>query len=104
MPSVRGTRVERIACDEEERTREGYELELHYRFATKADGMAACETAASSTSGGQELLQLFNGPQAGLWRVNRVWRRSEHKGFRIDAKTGFWARKPGEEDRNDDIE
>jgi hypothetical protein len=38
MSTVKGIRVDRITCDEEERTREGYELELYYRFATGADG------------------------------------------------------------------
>jgi ATP-dependent helicase YprA (DUF1998 family) len=104
MPAVRGKRVERITCDEEERTREGYELELYYRFATRSDGVAACDMAVTSTPGGQELFRLFYGPQASLWRVNRGWRRSEHKGFRIDSKSGYWSRKPGEGDRDGDID
>lgn len=104
MPAVRGKRVERITCDEEERTREGYELDLHYRFATKSDGTSACETATSVTPGGEELFRLFYGPQASLWRINHGWRRSEHRGFRIDSKTGFWSRKPGEDGRNGDID
>ncbi|HEX5482648.1 MAG TPA: helicase-related protein [Terriglobia bacterium] len=39
MSAVRGTRVERITCDEEERVREGFHITTHYRFAPGPDGM-----------------------------------------------------------------
>jgi superfamily II DNA/RNA helicase len=104
MPTVKGMRVERITCDEEERTREGYELELHYRLASGADGRAIQEKAVAATAGGQELLSLTYGPQASLWRVNRGWRRSDQRGFSMDSKTGFWVRRPGDDDREGDID
>src|ERR1019366_4044538 len=40
MGTVRGFRVERITCDEEERLREGFEIETKYRFAPGPDGRA----------------------------------------------------------------
>lgn len=104
MATVRGIRVERITCDEEERTREGYELDLYYRFAAGTDGNPICEKGISSGVGGHELLQLVHGPQANLWRVNRKWRRSDQSGFSMDGKTGFWVRRPGDDDRAGDID
>jgi hypothetical protein len=101
MTTVRGNRVERITCDEEERTREGYDLTTHYRFATGPDGQSVIERAATSTDGGLVLCDLLMGPQADLWRVNRRWRRSEQKGFTLDKNTGFWSKKPSEEGPSD---
>jgi ATP-dependent helicase YprA (DUF1998 family)/very-short-patch-repair endonuclease len=104
MPTVKGIRVERITCDEEERTREGYEFELFYRFASGPDGKAIRERAVASTAGGEDLLTLTYGPQASLWRVNRGWRRSDRRGFSLDSKTGFWVGRPGEEGAKGDID
>jgi very-short-patch-repair endonuclease len=104
MPMVKGIRVERITCDEEERTREGYDLELHYRLASGTDGIAIHEKAVAATAGGQQLLILTYGPQASLWRVNRGWRRSDQKGFSMDGRTGFWVRRAGDDDREGDID
>jgi superfamily II DNA/RNA helicase/very-short-patch-repair endonuclease len=104
MATVKGIRVDRITCDEEERTREGYELELYYRFATGTDGKEVCDRATASSPEGVDLLHLTHGPQADLWRVNRKWRRSDQRGFSMDSKTGFWVRRPGDDDRAGEID
>ncbi len=101
MTTVRGKRVERITCDEEERTREGYDLALQYRFAAGADGQATFEQGRTAAQGGEVLADIVVAPQAGLWRVNRRWRRSEQKGFTLETTTGYWAKKPGEEGPQD---
>src|SRR5205823_10718142 len=31
-------------------------------------------------------------------------RRSEQRGFNLDSKTGFWAKKPGDDDLTGDVE
>jgi hypothetical protein len=104
MTTVRGRRADRITCDEEERTREGYELAVHYHFSTVTDGTSVVDKAATRAEGGQDLLHLTHGPQAELWRVNRKWRRSDQRGFNLDSKTGFWAKKPGDDDLPGDVE
>jgi len=101
MTTVRGRRVERITCDEEERTREGYEVATHYRFATGSDGQQTVDSGKAETKGGDVVAELTFGPQANLWRVNRRWRRSEQKGFTLETKTGYWSKKPGEEGPRD---
>ena len=104
MSTVKGIRVDRITCDEEERTREGYELELYYRFATGTDGKEICDKGSVQSPNSTELLRLTHGPQANLWRVNRKWRRSDQRGFSMDSKTGFWVRRPGDDDRAGEVD
>ncbi len=104
MSTVRGYRVERITCDEEERVREGFEIETHYRFAPGPDGRPLQQIAVTTDADGNELLRLSFAPQSELWRVNQKWRRSEHAGFTLDMKTGYWARRPGDDDQAPDIE
>jgi hypothetical protein len=101
MTTVKGKRVERITCDEEERTREGYELSLQYRFAPGSDGQPIVDRARTTLPGGEELCELAVAPQADLWRVNRKWRRSDSRGFTLETTTGYWAQKPGEEGPKD---
>jgi hypothetical protein len=93
MATVRGFRVERITCDEEERVREGFEIETRYRFAPSPDGKSLQQQAAAQRDDGRELLQLTFAPQAEIWRVNQRWRRSDRPGFTLDTKSGYWARR-----------
>jgi very-short-patch-repair endonuclease len=102
MGTVRGFRVERITCDEEERLREGFEIETKYRFAPAPDGRALQEQATVNDADGHNLLQLTFAPQAELWRVNQRWRRSDRPGFTLDTKTGYWARRPDDDDHAPD--
>jgi hypothetical protein len=104
MTAVRGNRVERITCDEEERVREGFFIETFYRFAPGPDGRALQERAVTTSAGGRELLLLTHATQATLWRVNHRWRRSDQNGFTLDKKTGYWARRPGDDDHAPDME
>jgi hypothetical protein len=102
MTTVRGFRVERITCDEEERLREGFEIETKFRFAPSPDGRALQQRAAAQDAEAHELLQLTFAPQADLWRVNQRWRRSDRGGFTLDLKSGYWARRPDDDDRAPD--
>jgi hypothetical protein len=101
MTTVKGKRVERITCDEEERTREGYELSLQYRFSAGTDGQSIFDKARTTLSGGEALAEFVVAPQADLWRVNRRWKRSDSRGFTLETTTGYWAQKPGEDGPKD---
>ncbi len=79
MPNVRMRRRERITCDEEERLRKGYQLEVFYRFAGPAGRKVA---------GADELLELEYGPSATVMIVNHGWRVRHGGGFRIDLGSG----------------
>jgi ATP-dependent helicase YprA (DUF1998 family) len=104
MTAVSGTRVERITCDEEERVRQGFHITTHYRFARGPDGRDLAERAVVAGEEGRELMRLIHAPQAALWRVNHKWRNARDNGFAMDAKTGYWARNPAEDDHAGDIE
>jgi ATP-dependent helicase YprA (DUF1998 family) len=98
MTAVRGSRVERITCDEEERVREGFHVTTHYRFAPGTDGKTLQQRAIAASKDGNEILCLTHAPRAVLWRVNHRWRRSQQNGFTLDKKTGYWARRPDDDD------
>jgi ATP-dependent helicase YprA (DUF1998 family) len=104
MTAVRGSRVERITCDEEERVREGFKITTHYKFAPRSDGQPLKEDYATTGAGGAEIMRVLHAPQATLWRVNQRWRRSTQKGFTLDTKTGYWARRPDEDGQGADME
>jgi hypothetical protein len=99
MPSVSGRERSRITSDEEERIRQGYDIETYYEFAGD-DGAVRLATVKHAE---QSLLILTLARHARLYRVNHGWRRSAlaHQGFMLDAN-GRWARRPEDEDLEDD--
>ncbi|NOZ28512.1 MAG: DEAD/DEAH box helicase [Chloroflexi bacterium] len=92
--------AERITCDEEERVREGFRITSHFRFAPAPGGVRRYEAEARDAEG-RTLLHLVLGPAATLWRLNHGWRRSHERGFHLDVRKGYWARRP-DAHRNDD--
>jgi hypothetical protein len=96
MATVATQRIERITSEEEERTRQGYHLTLHYRFAPDAGGTRRTTVTAHDASDAA-LLALTYAPAAMLWRINHRWRRSQTDGFTLDLTRGTWAKRPGDE-------
>ncbi len=93
VENVSTQRVLRITSDEEERTRQGYEMQTTVQFA-EADDQLRVVTAEVKAED-EPLLSLQYAPAATVWRVNLGWRRRKEKsiyGFNIDAATGFWSK------------
>ena len=93
IENVSTQRVLRITSDEEERTRQGYEMHTTIQFA-EADGQLRV-LAAEVMEQDRKLLTLKYAPAATVWRINLGWRRRREKsihGFNIDTTTGFWSR------------
>ncbi|MBI3969731.1 MAG: DUF1998 domain-containing protein [Chloroflexi bacterium] len=87
QPTVRASRWARITSDEEERSREGYHITTHYRFAPGVDP----KQASVQDTGGAALMEITFAPRAELWRINHGWRRAaQRNGFTIDQETGRW--------------
>jgi len=87
--------VERITCDEEERLREGYNLEVHFRFNLGDENVDRLQGVVVGADG-QPLLSLTYGPSATLWIVNTGWKRERDKGFSLQLSTGEWQRRQQE--------
>ena len=91
MQNVDCRRVDRINSDEEERTRQGYELRTAVRFAEGPSGPALA--TAEILAGGAKVGSLAYGHAAEIWRLNLGWRRrakDASDGFLIDTETGVW--------------
>ncbi|MCC6790988.1 MAG: DUF1998 domain-containing protein, partial [Thermomicrobiales bacterium] len=97
--TARARPYDRISSDEEDRSREGYEITTHYRFAQGvAPEKAVVRGASSAGGGGTDLMRVEFAPRADLWRINHGWRRSAHKqGFSIDPQSGWWGRREEDE-------
>ncbi|MGH8014194.1 MAG: helicase-related protein [Candidatus Binataceae bacterium] len=91
MAVVRAAGRQRISSEEEERRREGYEIDTHFRgleprLASLVDDLGESKGVAAYLMGAE------------LWRINHGWKRGrttngatvKHGGFAIDAKTGKW--------------
>lgn len=88
---ARARPADRITCEEEERSREGYDIVTAWRSADQP--IRAVIVAADGTA----LAELGVCEQAELWRINQGWTRSVERGrpagFAIDPTNGRWARR-----------
>ncbi len=109
IETVETVPVERISINDEDRQRQGFELQTTYRFLPGPDGHIAQQRSAimaGSASDPETLAELTYAPAAQIWRINRGWRRRKNKdqlGFYINPITGQWSRKdePGAADEPD---
>jgi superfamily II DNA/RNA helicase len=86
--------VERISINDEERQRQGFELQTTYRFLPGPDGLVQ-RTDAEVRQGEEVLARLTYAPAARIWRINRGWRRRKDKkqlGFYINPVSGVWSK------------
>lgn len=81
MPNVVLRRRERITCNEEERVRQGYLVEMAYCF-PESDGTQEIVKARAG-----ELLELQYLPSATIFNINRGL-RANPKGFLVNLDTG----------------
>jgi hypothetical protein len=92
-----GTRqAERITANDEERRRQGFDLQTTFSFA-RTTGM----TLRSVADKRGEVLSATFAPASTVRRINKGLRRRQDEsdiGFWIDAKSGYWASAPGEQD------
>jgi very-short-patch-repair endonuclease len=99
MHNVATRRRDRINSDEEERQRQGFELETGVRFAVR-DGRPSMRTAEVSTDA-EVLATLTYADTATLWRANVGRRRRanpEQRGFMLDIDRGYWAKESDDDD------
>lgn len=81
--------VERISCEEEERTGQGFEIDNYFSFPKGIEHTKRIEVKAAD----QPLLHLIYGRSARLIQLNRRWRISTNDtGFTIGTRSGRWKR------------
>ncbi|MBN1159075.1 MAG: DEAD/DEAH box helicase [Bacteroidales bacterium] len=86
---------ERISCEEEERTREGFEITQYFNYPK------GIESTVQSIvkEGNQPLLRIIFCQATQLIQVNHRWKRSKDaNGFYIDDRNGRWLRQKELED------
>lgn len=88
LNEVEGTPQDRISCEEEERTSQGFEMNQYFRY---INGMSSTKQSVIK-NGDQPLLNIIYGPTTELIQLNRKWKRGQDDGFNIDKRNGRWLR------------
>lgn len=91
IENVSTRRAERITANEEERVRQGYEMQTTLQF-SEQDGKLQVRPAELKDTDGV-VLELQYGSAATVWRMNLGWRRRKEKsllGFMINPVNGQW--------------
>ncbi len=83
----RAEEVDRISCEEEERTSRGFEIRTF--FSIDGDGFDRMKKAAAYT-GDTPLLNLRFIPAARLIHINNKWRSQRIEGFPFGMTSGNW--------------
>ncbi len=94
--------TDRITANDEERQRQGFDLQTTFVWATR-DGALDVRNA-SVADAASEIARLAYGPGASIIRLNKGLRRRADKslvGFKIDPVHGFWAKNEDDEDAVD---
>ena len=91
IENVSTRRAERITANEEERVRQGYEMQTTIQFGEQDGNLQVLHAELKDATG--PVLALQYGSAATVWRMNLGWRRRKEKsllGFMINPVTGHW--------------
>ena len=91
--------AERITANDEDRQRQGFEIQTVFTWSQRDGGPDVTEAVASDDDG--PILSLSYAPGANVSRLNKGLRRRKEKtifGFGIDPATGRWTGSPVEGD------
>jgi len=103
IENVSTSPAERITADDEERQRQGFDLQTTFEWAVRASTPDVRRILLSDESG--TVASLSYGPGATITRLNKGLRRRADKtqtGFMIDPVTGYWAKNKDESKEKDD--
>ena len=86
MCDTEAKELQRITCQEEERTKKGYDIRTY--FSEEGDRESRIE--ANVLLEGAKLLKIHFIPAARLVHVNFQWRNSPNQGYAVNVKSGAW--------------
>ena len=95
--------AERITANDEERQRQGFDLQTTFEWATRDHVLDVRRGVALDDDG--EIARLAYGPGATITRLNKGLRRRQNRtqlGFRMDPVSGYWAKNEDEDDEPQD--
>lgn len=98
IENVATQQAERITANDEERKRQGFDLQTTFEWAER-DHVLDVRKGAAVDAGG-EVVRLAYGPGATITRLNKGLRRRADRsayGFTIDPVTGYWAKNADDE-------
>ena len=91
--------AEHITANDEERQRQGFDLQTTFEWAVRDQEIDVRRASASDADG--EIVRMAYGTGATITRLNKGLRRRADKkilGFRIDPVSGYWARNDDEDE------
>ena len=94
--------AERITANDEERQRQGFDLQTTFEWALRDGQIDAREALVEDAEG--PVLRISYGAGARITRINKGLRRRKDKtelGFWIDPVSGYWKAAPDEEEHGD---
>jgi Lhr-like helicase len=94
--------TERITANDEERQRQGFELQTTFEWAVRDHVLDVRGGVVTDSEG--EIVRLAYGPGATITRINKGLRRRKNRtqlGFKMDPVSGFWAKNDDEEEAAD---
>lgn len=103
IDNVETTPAERITANDEDRQRQGFEIQTVFSWPARSHGLDVVTGVAADPVG--PLLTLRYSQGAEISRINKGLRRRKEKtllGFGIDAATGRWTTAPGDDDEGND--
>lgn len=95
--------AERITANDEERQRQGFELQTTFEWAIRDRVLDVRKGAAGDVDG--DIARLAYGPGATITRLNKGLRRRQSRtqlGFRMDPVSGYWAKNEDEGEESND--
>ena len=97
MAETRAYELQRITCQEEERTKKGYDIQTYFAV----DGGFENTTEGIVSVGDEKLLHIHYLPTCRIFKLNLKWRASRENGFTINLNTGYWQSKKQKEEKGE---
>lgn len=97
MSEARAYELQRITCQEEERTKKGYDIQTYF----SVDGGFENTVEGIVSISNDQLLHIHYFPTCRIFKLNLKWRASKEYGYAINLNTGYWQNKGQKEENSE---